>query len=90
MLVSLRAGGVGLNLIGGSNLFLLDMHWYIIKTTFIYAIVASYIDLCSFNLLNFCICIVPVYKVLNRVSCVFIYFDAMLNLRLSFPDSFPA
>ena len=27
MLVSLRAGGVGLNLIGGNNLFLLDMHW---------------------------------------------------------------
>ncbi|KAG1654624.1 Transcription termination factor 2 [Nymphon striatum] len=26
MLVSLRAGGVGLNLIGGSNLFLMDMH----------------------------------------------------------------
>ena len=27
MLVSLRAGGVGLNLIGGNHLFLLDMHW---------------------------------------------------------------
>ncbi|XP_071510982.1 transcription termination factor 2-like [Diadema antillarum] len=27
LLVSLRAGGVGLNLIGGNNLFLLDMHW---------------------------------------------------------------
>ncbi|XP_078264835.1 transcription termination factor 2 isoform X2 [Rhinoraja longicauda] len=27
MLVSLCAGGVGLNLIGGNNLFLLDMHW---------------------------------------------------------------
>ena len=27
MLVSLRAGGVGLNLIGGSHLFLLDQHW---------------------------------------------------------------
>ena len=27
LLLSLRAGGVGLNLIGGSNLFLLDMHW---------------------------------------------------------------
>ena len=28
MLVSLRAGGVGLNLIGGNHLFLLDQHWY--------------------------------------------------------------
>ncbi|XP_043927482.1 transcription termination factor 2 [Protopterus annectens] len=27
MLVSLCAGGVGLNLIGGNHLFLLDMHW---------------------------------------------------------------
>ncbi|KAK3765712.1 hypothetical protein RRG08_026186 [Elysia crispata] len=27
MLVSLRAGGVGLNLIGGNHLFLLDSHW---------------------------------------------------------------
>jgi len=27
MLVSLRAGGVGLNLIGGNHLFLIDMHW---------------------------------------------------------------
>ncbi|XP_077992870.1 transcription termination factor 2-like [Glandiceps talaboti] len=27
MLVSLRAGGVGLNLIGGNHLFMLDMHW---------------------------------------------------------------
>lgn len=27
LLLSLRAGGVGLNLIGGSNLFLLDQHW---------------------------------------------------------------
>ncbi|NXJ77468.1 TTF2 factor, partial [Trogon melanurus] len=27
MLVSLLAGGVGLNLIGGNHLFLLDMHW---------------------------------------------------------------
>lgn len=27
MLVSLKAGGVGLNLIGGNNLFLLDQHW---------------------------------------------------------------
>ncbi|XP_005107364.1 transcription termination factor 2 [Aplysia californica] len=27
MLVSLRAGGVGLNLIGGNHLFLLDNHW---------------------------------------------------------------
>ncbi|XP_035673009.1 transcription termination factor 2-like [Branchiostoma floridae] len=27
LLVSLQAGGVGLNLIGGSHLFLLDMHW---------------------------------------------------------------
>jgi len=27
MLVSLKAGGVGLNLIGGSNLFLIDQHW---------------------------------------------------------------
>lgn len=29
MLVSLRAGGVGLNLIGGNHLFLLDNHWYV-------------------------------------------------------------
>lgn len=27
MLVSLQAGGVGLNLIGGNHLFLLNMHW---------------------------------------------------------------
>ena len=27
MLVSLQAGGVGLNLIGANHLFLLDMHW---------------------------------------------------------------
>lgn len=27
MLISLLAGGVGLNLIGGNHLFLLDMHW---------------------------------------------------------------
>jgi len=27
LLLSLRAGGVGLNLIGGNHLFLLDMHW---------------------------------------------------------------
>ena len=27
MLLSLRAGGVGLNLIGGNNLFIIDMHW---------------------------------------------------------------
>ena len=27
MLVSLRAGGVGLNLIGANNLFILDLHW---------------------------------------------------------------
>lgn len=27
MLVSLCAGGVGLNLIGGNHLFLIDMHW---------------------------------------------------------------
>jgi len=27
ILLSLRAGGVGLNLIGGSNLFLFDQHW---------------------------------------------------------------
>ncbi|XP_065053319.1 transcription termination factor 2-like isoform X2 [Rhopilema esculentum] len=27
MLVSLKAGGVGLNLIGGSHLFLIDQHW---------------------------------------------------------------
>eukprot|EP00111_Clytia_hemisphaerica_P023657 TCONS_00069728-protein len=27
MLVSLKAGGVGLNLIGGSHLFLMDQHW---------------------------------------------------------------
>jgi len=30
MLVSLRAGGVGLNLIGGNHLFLLDQHWYVL------------------------------------------------------------
>jgi len=29
MLVSLRAGGVGLNLIGGNHLFLIDMHWFV-------------------------------------------------------------
>lgn len=28
MLVSLKAGGVGLNLIGGNHLFLIDQHWY--------------------------------------------------------------
>lgn len=27
MLVSLCAGGVGINLIGGNHLFLMDMHW---------------------------------------------------------------
>jgi transcription termination factor 2 len=27
MLLSLAAGGVGLNLIGGNHLFLLDLHW---------------------------------------------------------------
>lgn len=27
MLLSLQAGGVGLNLIGGNHIFLLDMHW---------------------------------------------------------------
>ncbi|XP_074643058.1 transcription termination factor 2-like [Tubulanus polymorphus] len=27
MLLSLRAGGVGLNLIGGNNLFIMDIHW---------------------------------------------------------------
>jgi len=27
MLVSLQAGGVGLNLVGGNHLYLLDMHW---------------------------------------------------------------
>lgn len=27
MLVSLKAGGVGLNLIGGNHLFLIDQHW---------------------------------------------------------------
>ena len=27
MLVSLRAGGVGLNLIGANNLFIMDLHW---------------------------------------------------------------
>lgn len=27
MLVSLCAGGVGLNLVGGNHLFLIDMHW---------------------------------------------------------------
>ena len=29
MLVSLRAGGCGLNLIGGNHLYLLDSHWYV-------------------------------------------------------------
>lgn len=27
MLVSLRAGGVGLNLVGANNLFIMDLHW---------------------------------------------------------------
>ena len=27
MLLSLQAGGVGLNLIGGNHIFMLDMHW---------------------------------------------------------------
>ncbi|CAH1783191.1 unnamed protein product [Owenia fusiformis] len=27
MLVSLKAGGVGLNLVGGNNLFMMDLHW---------------------------------------------------------------
>lgn len=27
LLLSLRAGGVGLNLVGGNHLFLIDMHW---------------------------------------------------------------
>lgn len=27
MLLSLTAGGVGLNLIGGNHLFLIDLHW---------------------------------------------------------------
>ena len=27
ILLSLRAGGVGLNLIGGNHLFLIDQHW---------------------------------------------------------------
>ncbi|KAE9547215.1 hypothetical protein FO519_009572, partial [Halicephalobus sp. NKZ332] len=27
MLLSLTAGGVGLNLIGGNHLFLMDLHW---------------------------------------------------------------
>ncbi|XP_064631066.1 transcription termination factor 2-like [Lineus longissimus] len=27
MLLSLRAGGVGLNLVGGNNLFMMDLHW---------------------------------------------------------------
>merc|ERR1711909_130597 len=27
MLLSLQAGGVGLNLVGANHLFLLDMHW---------------------------------------------------------------
>ena len=27
MLLSLQAGGVGLNLVGANDLFLLDMHW---------------------------------------------------------------
>ena len=29
LLLSLRAGGVGLNLIGGNHLFLIDMHWLV-------------------------------------------------------------
>jgi hypothetical protein len=29
MLVSLRAGGVGLNLVGGNHIFLMDMHWFV-------------------------------------------------------------
>ena len=29
MLVSLRAGGVGLNLTGASNLFIMDLHWLV-------------------------------------------------------------
>ena len=33
MLVSLCAGGVGLNLIGGNHLFLIDMHWSVMPTT---------------------------------------------------------
>ena len=28
--VSLKAGGVGLNLIGGNHLFLIDQHWYVL------------------------------------------------------------
>lgn len=27
MLLSLTAGGVGLNLVGGNHLFLIDLHW---------------------------------------------------------------
>lgn len=27
MLVSLRAGGVGLNLVGANNLYIMDLHW---------------------------------------------------------------
>ncbi|MPC92694.1 Transcription termination factor 2 [Portunus trituberculatus] len=27
MLLSLATGGVGLNLVGGNHLFMLDMHW---------------------------------------------------------------
>ena len=34
MLVSLKAGGVGLNLIGGNHLFLLDQHWYVKLNSF--------------------------------------------------------
>uniref|UniRef100_G1NNG4 Transcription termination factor 2 n=1 Tax=Meleagris gallopavo TaxID=9103 RepID=G1NNG4_MELGA len=33
MLVSLLAGGVGLNLTGGNHLFLLDMHWFVCEGT---------------------------------------------------------
>ncbi|RXN28101.1 transcription termination factor 2 isoform X1 [Labeo rohita] len=33
MLVSLCAGGVGINLIGGNHLFLIDMHWFVCEGT---------------------------------------------------------
>ncbi len=29
MLLSLQAGGVGLNLIGANHLFLMDLHWWV-------------------------------------------------------------
>jgi len=51
MLVSLRAGGVGLNLIGGNHLFLLDMHWY--DHYFPYAYISSACkDVCNLLVAN--------------------------------------